>query len=257
MLRPNNLPSALFAFVSMAFVALSSCSPQRVCQVEGKTKAFDVSSLSIDEYVRKYHSSFAEIGGDKKLSVVLPEAKDGSTYHLYISGSRTLAMTHEATVSESFETKSYHHGDEGRRYLVVAYQEGTRHSYAGYAFGWPEEDPSVLESLKSTNTDSIRVKRYRWETDSYREISDYDIKDKDKIASFHSAFEESVLIRLDLNFHEQVPGITRKPSYYAVTFGDDEDVTFTLDENDRMTYQHQRYGVLDASFASWLRSVVL
>ena len=225
--------------------------------MDGKEKAFDVSGLSIDEYVRKYHSSFAKIGWGKRLSVVLDEAKDGSTYHLYISGSRTLAMTHEATVSESFETKSYGCGDEGRRYLVIACQEGTQYSYAGYAFGWPEEDPSVLESLKNTNADSIRVKRYRWETDSYREISDYDIKDKDKIASFHSAFEESVLIRLDSTFHEQVPGDTRKPSYYAVTFGDDENATFTLDENNRMTYQRQRYGVLDASFSSWLRSVVL
>ena len=128
------------------------------------------------------------------------------------------------------------------------------------ADGWPSRRSgwrSLFLCYVKAKQFAIRVKRYRWETDSYREISDYDIKDKDKIASFHPAFEGSVLIRLDSTFHERVPGDNRKPSYYAVTFGDDENATFTIDENDRMAYQHHRYGVLDASFASWLRSVVL
>ena len=246
----KRIPLALFSVF-----AITSCAGGLTCQVDGKQQIFQSSSASsVEDFVRVNHSSFMGIEGEKRLSVDLAPAKEGTKYSLYLSKDTSLKMELKQTAAESFVSDSYPLGSLGRRYLVISYEDNGKSLYAGYAFGYPEADPAVLSSLLAKKPTAIEVKDFDWSGSEYVLDREYHIESQNSLNSFANAFKDSFLIHVDSFFPRQVPGESKNPSYYEITLQGSSLVSFILDANSLMVYEGQRYGVYGEAFASWLKA---
>ena len=239
-----------FLIVSSSFVCLlgTGCGQTKPsCAIEGKTAVFASSSLTPKEYLEKNHASFLEIGKQPyRMDFEIKDAEQDSSYEIYISGDSFNVTLHGSSAypNVSFQATKPDYTKYGRRYVVVAYHHNEQTSYAGFAYGCPEADPSVLQEIRSIPKGKITI-----QTDS----NTYVIEKEDEIQSFYSCFDNIALVYLEEEVLRPVPGSTFTPTWYTVDIGEENGTRIDFrKDNSFLRYRGIQYAAIGCTFKTWL-----
>ena len=245
---------SVFAALS---IAMASCDSAKVsCTIDNKTAYFEVSTFTPSEYLKKNHASFTSINEDTaRIEVAISNAKEGSSYCLYINENHSLNASEIKASSfpnTKFEATRYSSNVDGRRYLLISYQEGSLTQYVGFAYGCPEADASFYQSIAGFPHETIKVERKVWNDGQFQTNKEYFFESKADVDSFFDTFGKATFLALDNNtVGAQKPGEDPLP-YYAITLGKENPVVMSYDDHGIFHYAETRYGALDWEFQSWL-----